>query len=680
MRHLSRRVRVLSLLLVWLVVAAALTWAQLARAAGEFTYDISLNYQLDPTGTTAVSTHYQVTYNTSNRVLASLKISAPTNDVRNLRARYADGTAIPLSSETLHNDSLGYSYDYKEITLTFDRRSGGRGSKLDFILSYDTTDLMDVKGSSKTFYVPSLAQLGDDEIYHVSVSVPQGFGKLYSTGIQPKPDGTDGTRIRYAFSKPSELKKSPTLIFGDTTVYKVDFAYPLKNTTPRPKTVTVTLPPDTSSQKIFINSLDPAPTATRLDPDGNILADFLVPAHSDLVVHTDIAAQIHYLEYDLEKGGVKADIPADLVALYTKPTRYWQSTNPDLQVKAKQAVVGTQKVVDTIRNLHKLTIDTLTYNNEKIKYNIRQGSSKALSNPDNAVCLEYSDLMIALLRSQGIPARMPVGYAYAGSLKQSKEVSDSLHSWVEAYVPGVGWINLDPTWGEKYDTFGKSDLDHFAFALWGRDDAMPAAVMEGTQDQNYQYENTKISYASDFPSAPSIGRAVAEKYIIFPGISLVRYTVTAPEHVPGDKYAVALKQGKQHTVEDLGSLAPRQVASRTSLAFGGDYGAPAELLFSQATDSERILAAATGTPVWWPCFIVLGVLSGIVLIFLVKWGIRRRRRRIADLEQKTAALQDTAHAADSADVSPAPESSPTLPASKESHPHHDHPSHPKHPK
>ncbi|MDQ5943938.1 MAG: Transglutaminase family protein [Patescibacteria group bacterium] len=620
-----KRFRWLPFLVVALFLAAVLVFARHSQAATDFTYDIALNYKLQDSGTTTVTANYKVTYNRPDRILDLIRIAAPTNDVQNLKATSASGGAIATSLEQKSSEGLGYNYDYKEITVDF-TAPDARGSVLEFTVSYDTNELTDVKGSSRTLYVPSLSQIGADEKYTVSVSVPQDFGKLFSTGILPELNGADGNLVRYTFPKAADLKRSVSLIFGESTIYEANFAFPLDNTSGQTKRFTIALPPDTSSQKIFIKKLTPEPIATRLDPDGNILADYDVPARTKIVVNTDVAAQVKYLEYDLSTSGSMQDIPAEIAKKYTKQTQYWQSTSPELQVKAAQTVAGTDKVIDKVRNLYKLTVDTLSYNNEKIQYNIRQGSDKALANPDNAVCLEYSDLLIALLRSQNIPARMPVGYAYAGNLKQSKAVADSLHSWVEVYVPGIGWMNLDPTWGEKFDNFGKSDLDHFAFAVWGSDDATPTAVMVGDQDMNYQYENTTISYGQDFPNANREGKADVSSYVVFPGFSISRYSVTAPENVAGDNYAAQIKHGEKVEDVSLGSLAPRQEFSQNVAILGSSYGKTAELLFVQKTDgSDTVLAVATGSAEWWPFIVLCVFLSGIIGLILVELRLSKQR-------------------------------------------------------
>lgn len=58
-------------------------------------------------------------------------------------------------------------------------------------------------------------------------------------------------------------------------------------------------------------------------------------------------------------------------------------------------------------------------------------------------CRDLSWMMIQLLRKLDIPARFVSGYSFNPDLK----VGHELHAWVEAWVPGAGWIGLDPSSG-----------------------------------------------------------------------------------------------------------------------------------------------------------------------------------------------------------------------------------------
>jgi transglutaminase-like putative cysteine protease len=72
------------------------------------------------------------------------------------------------------------------------------------------------------------------------------------------------------------------------------------------------------------------------------------------------------------------------------------------------------------------------------------------------VCQDFTHLMIAILRSFGIPARYVSGYLH----RPNKESQS--HAWCEVWLPDVGWLGMDPT----------NDLivnEHFVKVATGRD-------------------------------------------------------------------------------------------------------------------------------------------------------------------------------------------------------------------
>lgn len=71
---------------------------------------------------------------------------------------------------------------------------------------------------------------------------------------------------------------------------------------------------------------------------------------------------------------------------------------------------------------------------------------------NTGICLDYAAVMTTMLRSQGIPTRLEVGYA-----------SDAYHAWISVYLEDIGWVNglieftgsewtlMDPTFGANTD-------------------------------------------------------------------------------------------------------------------------------------------------------------------------------------------------------------------------------------
>jgi len=64
------------------------------------------------------------------------------------------------------------------------------------------------------------------------------------------------------------------------------------------------------------------------------------------------------------------------------------------------------------------------------------------------VCQDFANVMIAMCRSRGIPARYVSGYFYNGKTGDENEAS---HAWVEIYLPHHGWKAWDPTHAREAD-------------------------------------------------------------------------------------------------------------------------------------------------------------------------------------------------------------------------------------
>jgi transglutaminase-like putative cysteine protease len=81
------------------------------------------------------------------------------------------------------------------------------------------------------------------------------------------------------------------------------------------------------------------------------------------------------------------------------------------------------------------------------------------------VCQDFAHVMIACLRSRGVPARYVSGYLRTVPTTQAEGGwvgADASHAWVSVFCPPLGWIDLDPTNDLRVAT------DHIVIA-WGRD-------------------------------------------------------------------------------------------------------------------------------------------------------------------------------------------------------------------
>ncbi len=67
-------------------------------------------------------------------------------------------------------------------------------------------------------------------------------------------------------------------------------------------------------------------------------------------------------------------------------------------------------------------------------------------------CDYYATAMVVLARAAGLPARLVTGYASGAYDARSAEYvvrQSDAHSWVEIYFPGIGWVEFEPTAGQR---------------------------------------------------------------------------------------------------------------------------------------------------------------------------------------------------------------------------------------
>jgi len=67
-------------------------------------------------------------------------------------------------------------------------------------------------------------------------------------------------------------------------------------------------------------------------------------------------------------------------------------------------------------------------------------------------CRDTAMLLAAALRAQGLAARLVSGYLWESTSDPAERKADgSLHAWTEVFLPGAGWVGVDPSNGVFVD-------------------------------------------------------------------------------------------------------------------------------------------------------------------------------------------------------------------------------------
>ena len=198
------------------------------------------------------------------------------------------------------------------------------------------------------------------------------------------------------------------------------------------------------------------------DPQGNHLARIVFPKPTrafsltvDLVA--DLVA-VNAFDFFLDAEAETFPFPYDPVlaaelAPYLAPT-VGGDLFAGLVDAAREAnlVAPPRRTIDVLVALNRLVF-------ERIGYRIRmeagvQSPEETLASGTGS-CRDSAWLLVALLRAMGIAARFCSGYLVQlapdqppldGPPGPTSDFTD-LHAWAEAYLPGAGWIGLDPTSG-----------------------------------------------------------------------------------------------------------------------------------------------------------------------------------------------------------------------------------------
>ncbi len=456
-------------------------------AQSEFTTDYTVNYAINSAGSTHARFDITLTNNLSNIYASQFSLSIGSTKLTNIKVYQQDSQLDP---------EIATGNKTTNIIIPFKDKALGKDKAQVFTLEFDTPDFAHQLGSVWEISIPKLQKTDNLNSYQLSLSIPNSFGQPASITPTPTSKQTQVNSSIYRFKPDDLFQKGISATFGTSQNFDFNLTYHLANTHVYPVKTEIALPPDTAFQTVLYQSIDPKPEEIKLDQDGNWLATYQLASKQNLTIKASGSAQI-FLTPNQNFPGFILDKPQD----YLQAQQYWEADHPAIQSLADQ--------LRTPQKIYQYVVDNLIYDYGRLSESAtRFGAANTLDNQDSAICMEFTDLFVALSRAAGIPARAVNGYAYTSnsSLRPLSLKKDVLHAWPEYYdqVRGL-WVPVDPTWGNTtggVDFFNSTDLNHFTFTLLGYDSQYPipaGAYKVGNQDT----KDIDINFGSKLDSIQS---------------------------------------------------------------------------------------------------------------------------------------------------------------------------------
>lgn len=219
------------------------------------------------------------------------------------------------------------------------------------------------------------------------------------------------------------------------------------------------LPRDTPAQRVLDVrvAITPEPDSYRERTDffGNRVANFSVlDAHTELTVTATSVVDVAVRLLPAFGTGPSWESAAALVRESDDPdvidARQFllespsAPTSPAVRAFAAESFVPDRHLIDVLGGLTARIFQGFQYKSGVTDLRTTPGELLALR---KGVCQDFAHLQIACLRSFGIPARYVSGYleTLPPPGKERLIGADVSHAWVAAYLPTLGWVDLDPT-------------------------------------------------------------------------------------------------------------------------------------------------------------------------------------------------------------------------------------------
>lgn len=403
------------------------------------------------------------------------------------------------------------------------------GSPLEFKISYQTDLNILNEGGILEISYPGLpadfsvdfkdptVDYSEKTTYDLTLLVAKSLGEISLTTPNPAQVEDAGTQTKIRYSHNELREKSVRIMVGSERLIKFSLTGKVKATNQNSPNfvkdllvnyVEIALPTqqdatEFANQVVYYSKISPYPESLRIDQDGNVIARLPISATSESEVVIEGYAKIVKGEIPKTIQSTKfEDLPNSMENYLGSEPRYWQVEASEIQKIATENLSKSGQVYETVQKSLRFVSNLISYQDVSSREDLfRKGALGALESK-NGVCMEYSDLLLSVLRAQKIPTRTVFGDGLGARV--DRQLSGVGHQWVGVWFPDAGWVSVDPTWSDRGNEYIGFDFDHFVWYVASKSVYEPNGFNCYSEDNAYPCDDALQINTESINAFPAI--------------------------------------------------------------------------------------------------------------------------------------------------------------------------------
>ena len=220
--------------------------------------------------------------------------------------------------------------------------------------------------------------------------------------------------------------------------------------------------------------------------------------------------QFHISQKDRRNKEIKesASEYPEIVSRYMGPTPFIPANDLEIQQIAIKATEGKKGTLEKAQGIYDWVVEN-TFRDPAVKgcgLGLPLRTLKKFKG--GGKCADLSAVFVTIARAAGIPARDIYGLRL-GSPKDG-DVTSGFHCWAEFYLPGTGWVMVDPADVRKMMLVHKLELDNpdtddWRAFFWGGDDLFRLTLEKNSRGVHLNGANEVVPYFM-YPAAQVDGK------------------------------------------------------------------------------------------------------------------------------------------------------------------------------